>query len=74
MLPICHAFIEQVFQPTRPLDESQDCRAGTTARRDNVRVFRQVSWLEAGSAKTALPRPAHERVTRTVGQLRIQIF
>ncbi len=32
------------------------------------RVFRQVAWLQAGSGKTALPRPTHPRVTLTVGQ------
>ena len=33
------------------------------------RVFRQVAWLEAGSGKTASSRPAHQRVTQTVGCL-----
>ena len=31
------------------------------------RVFRQFSWLKAGSGKTALSRPIHQRVTRAVG-------
>jgi len=33
------------------------------------RVFRRFSWLEAGSGKAALPRPAHQRVTPAVGHL-----
>jgi hypothetical protein len=35
------------------------------------RVFRQFGRLEAGSGKVALSRPAHPRVTHTVGWLRI---
>jgi hypothetical protein len=31
------------------------------------RVFRQFAWLEVGSGKMALSRPAHPRVTHTVG-------
>jgi hypothetical protein len=38
---------------TRPLGEHQDCRGGS------LRVFRHFSWLEAGSVKAALSRPAH---------------
>ena len=30
------------------------------------RVFRQFAWLEVGSGKMALSRPAHPRVTQTV--------
>ena len=37
-----------------------------------VRVFRQVLWLEVGSGKTALSRPAQQRVTHTVGLLQLQ--
>jgi hypothetical protein len=33
------------------------------------RVFRQFSWLEAGSVKAALSRPTHQRVTHTVRRL-----
>ncbi len=32
----------------------------------SLRVFRQYTWLEAGSVKMALPRPTHPRVTLTV--------
>jgi hypothetical protein len=32
---------------------------GTAARRDGVRVFKQVAWLEVGSVKAAFSRPAH---------------
>jgi hypothetical protein len=32
----------------------------------SLRVFRRFSWLEAGSVKTALSRPTHQQVTRTV--------
>ena len=32
------------------------------------RVFKQVAWREIGSGKVASPRPAHPRVTHTVGQ------
>jgi len=35
----------------------------------SLRVFRQFSWLEVGSVKVALSRPAHQRVTRTVGRI-----
>jgi hypothetical protein len=34
------------------------------------RVFGQFAWLEAGPGKAALSRPAHPRVTHTVGQIR----
>jgi len=32
----------------------------------SLRVFRQFAWLEVGSGKAALSRPAHQRVTQTV--------
>src|ERR1041385_2083980 len=32
-----------------------------------LRVFRLFAWLQVGSTKMALPRPAHQRVTQTVG-------
>jgi hypothetical protein len=32
----------------------------------SLRVFRQFAWLEVGSVKAALPRPAHQRVTQAV--------
>ena len=35
----------------------------------SVRVFGQFVWLEVGSVKVALPRPAHQRVTPAVGRL-----
>jgi hypothetical protein len=35
------------------------------------RVFRQFAWLEAGSVKAAFSRPAHQRVTHTVGLLKV---
>lgn len=35
------------------------------------RVFRQFAWLEVGSVKAALSRPAHPRVTHPVGRLRL---
>ena len=34
----------------------------------SLRVFRQFAWLEVGSGKTALSRPAHPRVTHAVGR------
>jgi hypothetical protein len=34
----------------------------------SLHVFRQFSWLEVGSGKLALSRPAHQRVTQAVGQ------
>jgi hypothetical protein len=46
---------------TRPLEEHQDYSGGS------LRVFRHFSWLEVGSVKVALSRPAHQRVTHTVG-------
>jgi hypothetical protein len=32
----------------------------------SLRVFRQFTWLEAGSGKVALSRPAQPPVTQTV--------
>ena len=32
----------------------------------SLRVFKRFAWLEVGSAKIALSRPAHQRVTQTV--------
>jgi hypothetical protein len=34
----------------------------------SLRVFRQFVWLGVGSGKMALSRPAHQRVTHTVGR------
>jgi hypothetical protein len=36
----------------------------------SLRVFKPFAWLEVGSIKIALSRPAHQRVTLTVGLLR----
>jgi len=33
----------------------------------SLRVFKHFAWLEAGSGKVAVSRPAHQRVTLTVG-------
>ena len=38
----------------------------------SLRVFRHFVWLEAGSVKAALSRPAHQRVTQTVSRLDTQ--
>ncbi|HKY53361.1 MAG TPA: hypothetical protein VJM08_03605 [Anaerolineales bacterium] len=35
----------------------------------SLRVFEHFVWLEVGSVKMALPRPAHQRVTPAVGLL-----
>jgi hypothetical protein len=35
----------------------------------SLRVFGEFAWLEVGSGKLALPRPAHQRVTPAVGRL-----
>jgi len=35
----------------------------------SLRVFRHFVWLEVGSIKMALSRPAHQRVTQAVGHL-----
>jgi len=32
----------------------------------SLRVFKHFAWLEVGSVKVALSRPAHQRVTRAV--------
>jgi hypothetical protein len=37
----------------------------------SLRVFRLFAWLEVDSGKLVLSRPAHQRVTRAVGQLKI---
>jgi hypothetical protein len=34
----------------------------------SLRVFKQFAWLEVGSVKMALSRPAHQRVTQAVSQ------
>ena len=34
----------------------------------SLRVFRQFAWLGVGYDKMALSRPAHQRVTHTVGR------
>jgi hypothetical protein len=39
-----------------------------------VRVFKQFSWLEARSAKVAFSRPAHQRVTQTVGRVALELI
>jgi len=35
----------------------------------SLRVIKQFAWLEVGSGKTVLSRPAHQRVTPAVGRL-----
>jgi hypothetical protein len=35
----------------------------------SLRVFREFVWLEVGSGKAALSRPAHQRVTQAVRRL-----
>ena len=35
-------------------------------RGGSLRVFEQYVWLEVGSVKVALSRPAHQRVTQSV--------
>lgn len=34
----------------------------------SVRIFKQFSWLKAGSVKVAVSRPAHQLVTQIVRQ------
>ena len=34
----------------------------------SVRVFNQFVWLQVGSVKMALSRPAHQRITPAVGR------
>jgi hypothetical protein len=43
---------------TRPPEEHRDYSGGS------LRVFRQSVWLEVGSVKVALSRPAHQRITQ----------
>jgi hypothetical protein len=38
------------------------------------RVFKQFAWLEVGSDKIALSRPAHQRVTQAVGRQAESLF
>ena len=38
------------------------------------RVFKQASWLKAGSVKVAVSRPAHQPVTRAVSLLQETYF
>ena len=39
----------------------------------SLRVFGQFAWLGAGSGKTVLSRPAHQRVTRAVGHWSLDV-
>ncbi len=55
----------------RPTKRAPDPRASAGAivvglPLRGVRVFKQFVWLEVGSGKMALSRPAHQRVTQTV--------
>jgi hypothetical protein len=45
---------------TRTPEERRGWRGGS------LRVFRQFAWLDVGSDKMALSRPAHQRVTQAV--------
>lgn len=40
----------------------------------SLRVFGRFSWLEVGSVKMALPRPAHQQVTQTVSPPAVSRF
>ena len=57
-------FFPRAHVPCLPLDK-------TYPTGGSLRVFKQFSWLEAGSVKIALSRPAHQRVTPTVGRLNL---
>src|SRR5512143_1280777 len=39
----------------------------------SLRVFKHFAWLEVGSDKIAWSRPAHQRVTHTVGRAWLKI-
>jgi len=43
-----------------PFGEHRAHDGETAARRDSVRVVRHFAWLEVGSGKAALSRPAHQ--------------
>jgi hypothetical protein len=65
-LPLCYPqigvpnlFFSRAYLPCLPLDK-------TYPTGGSRRVFRQFAWLEVGSGKVALPRPAHPRVTLPV--------
>jgi hypothetical protein len=60
LLPRAHVSCLPLEKHIRRLGEHQDCRGGTAARRDGVRVFKQFTWLEAGSGKMVLSHPAHQ--------------
>ena len=54
---------------TNQRDQEETAQQGVHPTGGSRRVFRQVVWLEVGSGKVALPRPAHQRVTPTVRRL-----
>jgi hypothetical protein len=67
-LPLCYPQIavpdlldHRAHVPCLPLDK-------TYPTGGSLRVFRQFVWLEVGSVKVASSRPAHQRVTPTVGR------
>jgi hypothetical protein len=51
----------------RLTQRAPDPSTGSGTAGGSLRVFRQFAWLEVGSVKMALSRPAHQRVTPTVG-------
>jgi len=54
---------------SRDLRRASDPSAGSGSAGGTRGVFRQFSGLKAGSGKVAFSRPAHQRVTHTVGRL-----
>jgi len=52
-----------------PLESQEAAQHSVHPTGGSLRVFRQFAWLEVGSGKMAPSRPAHPRVTLTVGQL-----
>jgi len=58
------------YQNTREIGtvllDPEACQHSVHPTGGSRRVFRQVAWLEVGSVKAVLPRPAHPRVTPAV--------
>src|SRR5215216_2226008 len=51
-----------------PRQKSAGADGGTAVRGDGVRVFRPFAWLEFGSGKLALSRPAHQPSSPSPGR------
>jgi hypothetical protein len=59
----------QVFYKSKSLAQQHAAQHSVHPTGGSRRVFKLFVWLEAGSVKMALSRPAHPRVTQSVRPL-----